>query len=117
LRARRRWCRGHNSTPRAARLVEQFRAERAAEYGELCREAERFLEHIRHETAHRDFTFAELEELEEDLGKLTRWAAQVRAREYFAVEEARQLAALLDHCDAELATFLEAAARQEAVPQ
>src|SRR5262249_39951103 len=68
---------------RAEALAAQIREARVAEYDDVAREAELFLEHLRRETAHRDFTPAELEELGADLGKLKRWTAQVRARDYF----------------------------------
>jgi hypothetical protein len=79
------------------------------------REAERLLEHVARETNHRDFTFAELEELEEDLAKLRRWMSQVRARDYFpnpsATDAAEQLLAECDAALAELSLVEEAAAR------
>ena len=68
---------------RAEWLVSRSRESRAEEYADVAREAERLLEHVARETEHREFTFAELEELEADLGKLKRWTAQVRQRDYF----------------------------------
>jgi len=86
---------------------------RTEEYRELARETEGFLAHIRRETKHREFTFAELQELEEDLGKLTRWTDQVRARDYFGDADAEQVAALLARCEEELAMFMETAAHED----
>ena len=102
----------HLDPKREEALTAASQTARAAEYRELAREAEGFLAHIRRETEHREFTFAELEELEEDLGKLTRWMDQVRARDYFG-GEAEQVAALLARCEEELAMFLETAARED----
>jgi hypothetical protein len=93
----------HLDERRAAAIAARSREERGAEYAELEREAERFLEHVRRETAHRAFTCAEVEELAADLGKLARWAAQIRARDYFGAAEARGVAARLARCDAALA--------------
>ena len=98
---------------RAAALVEQFRAARAEEYHEIAREADRLLEHVARETEHRQFTYAELEELEADLGKLRRWTDQVVARDYFDGGPPEDLAAALDRCERALGTFLEAAAAQD----
>jgi hypothetical protein len=99
---------------RSEAVIVAFMSARAEEYAEITREAERLLEHIAHETNHRDFTFAELEELEEDLGKLRRWMSQVQARDYFpdgstftATEQ------LLAECEAALAEFLEKAAARD----
>ena len=101
------------SETRATALVEQFRAARAEEYDEIAREADRLIEHVARETEHRQFTYAELEELEGDLGKLRRWTDQVAARDYFADEPPTGLVAALDRCERALSAFLEAAAAQE----
>ncbi|MBV9545901.1 MAG: hypothetical protein JOY61_16140 [Chloroflexi bacterium] len=91
-----------------------FTSARAQEYAEVMREAERLLKHITHETNHRDFTFPELEELEEDLTKLKRWMTQVQARDYFpdtsTTASAEQLVA---QCEAAVAEFLEEAAARD----
>ena len=103
----------HLAGARAEAIAEQARRERAAEYAELAREAEGFLEHLRRETAHRAFTCRELEELERDLEKLRRWADQIRARDHFGVAEAGQVEALLARCDGALGASLEEASRRD----
>lgn len=107
----------HLEPKRAEALRVASRAARMSEYRELAREAEGFLVHVRRETEHREFTFAELEELEEDLSKLTRWTDQVRARDYFGGADAEEVAALLTRCEDELAAFLETAAREDEAPR
>ncbi len=102
---------------RAEMLIAASQAARADEYRELAQEAEGFLAHVRRETDHREFTFAELEELEEDLAKLTRWTDQVRARDYFGGPDAQQVTTLLARCEEALAVFLEAAAREDEAPR
>ena len=97
----------------AEKVTAQLRAARAEEYADVAREAERLLEHVRRETEHREFTFAELEELEADLGKLRRWLDQIRARDYFGAEAADRVDELLGRCEAELGSFLEEAFRRE----
>jgi hypothetical protein len=104
----------HLDEDRAASIVGQSRQARAAEYEEIGREVEGFLEHVRRETEHREFTFAELEELEEDLAKLKRWVEQVRARDYFGAAEARRVDGLLARCDEELASFMVEASDHDA---
>jgi hypothetical protein len=99
---------------RSDAVIEAFKSARSDEYAEVTREAERLVEHITRETNHRDFTFAELEELEEDLVKLRRWMNQVQARDYFpdapATESTEQL---LARCEAALSGFLEEAAARD----
>jgi len=99
---------------RGEAVVAAFRTARSDEYAEVAREAERLLEHISREVDHREFTFAELEELEEDLAKLRRWSIQIQARDYFpdaAITESVEK--LLAQCDAALAEFLEQAAARD----
>ena len=98
---------------RAEAVVAQFKSARSAEYAEISHEAERLLEHIARETEHRDFTFAELEQLEEDLAKLKRWMSQVQSRDYFPDGSSGQAEQLLDRCDGVLADFLEQAAARD----
>lgn len=94
---------------RAVAIQAQARAARAEEYREIMREAEGFLAHAEREREHREFTFAELEEIEEDLGKLKRWIEQVDDRDHFGADEAQSVAPLLERCDAAVASFLEEA--------
>src|SRR6266851_7822833 len=101
------------SEPRAVSLVEQFRAARDEEYHEIASEAARLLEHVARETEHRQFTYAELEELEADLGKLHSWTDQVVARDYFGEGPPEVLADALEGCERALGTFLETAAAHE----
>lgn len=96
-------------THRAEQLKTQFRAARADEYGEVGREAELLLAHIARETEHRDFTYAELEELEQDFGKLKRWTDQVHARDYFGESSYADVQALLERCERALEAFTERA--------
>jgi hypothetical protein len=99
---------------RSQAIVAQFQSARADEYAEISREAEKLVQHISRETQHRDFTFAELEELEEDLTKLKRWLVQVQARDYFPDNSTRGGAEqLLVDCDAALAEFLDEAAARD----
>jgi hypothetical protein len=95
-------------------VVAEFKAARAAEYDEIAREAESLLQHIARETEHREFSYAELEELEADLTKLRRWTDQVQARDYFPGESHTRADLLLEACDQALATFLDRAAESDA---
>jgi hypothetical protein len=99
---------------RGQAVIAEFKSARSDEYAEVTREAERLLEHIARETAHRDFTFAELEELEQDLAKLKRWRDQVQARDYFSdASTTESTERLLAQCDAALAEFLEETAARD----
>ena len=96
----------------AQEIVDQAKAARAEEYAEVGREAGAFLGHVEREREHREFTFAEVEELEADLGKLRRWAEQIRARDHFGSDAAGRVEELLARGEAALAAFFEEAYRQ-----
>lgn len=104
----------HLDAERSDAVVARFQATRAEEYAEIAREAERLLEHVARETEHRDFTYPELEELEQDLAKLKRWADQVRARDYFDSPEAQTVTGGLERCDNALEAFLDRTADAQA---
>jgi len=100
---------------RVESLTAEFRAARAEEYAEIRREAEQLLAHIARETEHREFTYTELEELEQDLTKLKRWADQVRERHYFGESCHSALQTLLEQCERALESFIDQAS-EEAEP-
>lgn len=64
-------------------VVAQFAADRAREYGEFAERCDGLLAEIAKERGRGKFTFAELEEIEDDLEKLTAWLAKIEARDFF----------------------------------
>jgi hypothetical protein len=64
-------------------VVERFRADRAREYGEFEDRGQALLAEIEKERRLEKFTFAELEEIEDDLHKLTAWLVKIEARDFF----------------------------------
>lgn len=96
---------------RTRAIVDQANAARAEEYAEVGRDTEAFLAHVEREREHREFTFAEVEELEADLGKLRRWIDQIRARDYFGTGGAAAVDAVLTRGETALAAFLDEAYR------
>jgi hypothetical protein len=97
---------------RAEAVVARFQAARADEYADIAREAARLLDHVTWEMEHREFSYAELEELEQDLGKLKRWTDQVQARDYFGAGPGERLRGLLARGERALEGFLETAAAE-----
>jgi hypothetical protein len=72
----------------SATIVERFRTERDEEYHEFRGRCAGFLQEIADETAIRNFTFAELEENEQDLQKLASWLSKIRARDFCGASQA-----------------------------
>ena len=103
---------GQIDVARADALTQQFLAARAEEYAEINREANQFLSHVARETEHREFTYPELEELDQDLSKLKRWTDQVRERDYFGEASYAEVQTLLERCERAPETFLEQASEE-----
>lgn len=64
-------------------ILELFRADRNEEYTEFCERCDALLAELKRETGQEKFTFAELEETEEDLQKLKNWLGKIIARDYY----------------------------------
>lgn len=79
-------------------VMARFRAGRAREYDEFATRGDGLLAEIAKETAAEKFSFAELEEIEDDLEKLTVWLAKIVARDFFPNERRDQATALLATC-------------------
>ena len=62
-------------------IVQLFNAARDEEYAEIVDRGNDFLDEVERETKAEKFTYAELEEIDEDLSKLKGWLAKVRARD------------------------------------
>lgn len=76
-----------------AAMIARFGSDRAREYEEFATRSQGLLDEIAKEVAAVKFTFAELEEIEDDLGKLEGWLAKIAARDFFSgggLEGARQ---------------------------
>ncbi len=99
-----------------ADLMKRFQEERASEYQEFGERCQQFLAEIEKETHAHKFTFAELEENEQDLLKLTRWLRKIQQRDFFP--HAASLAAQehLSQCRQALERFTTAVYEQEGIP-
>jgi hypothetical protein len=86
-------------------LEELFNQGRDEEYVEIIHRCEEFLKEIEEETGTEHFTFAELEENEEDLAKLEKWFGKVKKRDFFAAPKGTDAARILDACRTSLAVF------------
>ena len=96
-----------------ARLIEQQRAERDAEYGEVVERAPAFLAELEQETARGRTTYAEVEESEADLERFDKWLAKIAARDYFHADGGTAAWAMVERCRQALARFEAAALATE----
>lgn len=79
-------------------IVEQFNAARDEEYTELLEQCEDYFKEIEKETARKNFTFAEIEENEEELNKLQEWFEKIAARDTFGAPLKGKAASSLSKC-------------------
>ena len=91
-----------------AEIVAQFRADRAREYAEFAARADGLLAEISKETGAGKFTFAELEEIEQDLDKLAGWLEKIGARDFFPGQDRERAGEALQRCREAVARFAEA---------
>jgi hypothetical protein len=96
-------------------VLARFRSDRGREYAEFDDRSRAFLAEIERETRHRKFTFAELEEIEDDLEKLSAWLDKIRARDFFPSEDSQVATNRLESCRAALTTFAESVYSNEGV--
>lgn len=100
-----------------ADLMKRFQEERAKEYQEFGERCQQFLAEAEKETRAHKFTFAELEENEQDLLKLTRWLRKIQQRDFFPGGASREAVTLLAGCRQALEAFTTAVYKQEGLPQ
>lgn len=79
-------------------LLRRFHADRDLEYGEVIEQCSAFLAELEKETARQKFTFAELEENEQNLQRLSGWLAKIQARDFFTSPLAEPAADALVRC-------------------
>jgi hypothetical protein len=96
-------------------VVQRFRADRAREYDEFAERCAALLDEIGKETRAGKYTFAEMEECEQDLDKLARWQVKIQARDFFPDERRQQAAALMARCRSVLNGFSQAVYLAEGV--
>jgi hypothetical protein len=98
-------------------IVRLFRADRAREYDEFTERCDAFLNEIDRESIAEKYTFAEMEESEQDLKKLARWLAKIRARDFFPNGRRDQSVALLAQCRRVLRGFSQEVYKAEGVQE
>ncbi|MCL4415661.1 MAG: chromate resistance protein ChrB [Actinobacteria bacterium] len=86
-------------------IIERFNASRDEEYKELLEKCDDFFQEIDKEIARKNFTFAEIEENEEELGKLKEWFEKILARDFFEAALSEKSKIMLSKCADSLEEF------------
>lgn len=96
------------------KVVERFRSDRDEEYHELIGKCADFEAEIAKERALDHFSYAEIEENDEDLKKLRTWFAKIRALDFYGAPLAKDAAERIAACEALLDAYThDTFARQE----
>lgn len=90
-----------------ADIVAALNAARDAEYTEVLSRCADFQAEIDKETKAEKFTYAELEENEEDLAKLRGWLAKIRTRDRLGAPRAQEASTAVEGCATALEGFAE----------
>jgi hypothetical protein len=99
-----------------AGLIERFQGERAKEYQEFGERCQEFRQEVAKESHAHKFTFAELEENEQDLLKLTRWLHKIQQGDFFPSSGSLEAQERLAQCRQALQTFTTSVYEQEGIP-
>jgi len=98
-------------------IARLFQSDRSREYDEFAERCAAFLDEINRESAAEKYTFAEMEESEQDLKKLARWLAKIQARDFFPSGRRDQSVALLAQCRRALRGFSQEVYKVEGVQE
>lgn len=99
-----------------AKIVEGFIAQSTLQYEEIIENCEvNFTKEIEFETFRQNFTYAEAEEIRQDLDKIRRWYDRAVERDWFGAPRRADALRCIERCDELLEAFEEQVfARQEA---
>jgi hypothetical protein len=96
----------HMAPDEEAALAQQFRELSAKQYAEIVEECEtKFVKEVEFELFRQNFTFAEAEEIEQDLDKIRRWFARVQERDWFDAPGRTEVEAWIGRCEEMLDGF------------
>lgn len=86
-------------------LLQRFRGLRDEEYAELIERCQGLVAELAKETKKKKFTFAELEENEDDLQKLENWLARIQARDLVGGGRSAEAVRSVESCRKALQVF------------
>lgn len=86
-------------------ILARFQADRAEEYAEFHERSLEFLAEIQKESEKQKYTFAELEENEQDLQRLVGWLERIQKRDFNRGEKSLEAIQILDTCRASFQAF------------
>ena len=86
-------------------IINEFKADRDQEYAELLEHSLNFISEIEREIQEKKFTFAELEESEQNFKRLQKWLLKIQKRDYFTGEKSDEAKKTIDSCHTKLKNY------------
>ena len=96
-------------------IIARFRADREQEYDEFLEQCGAFLSELETETQHQKFTFAELEENEQNLQRLRKWIAKIQKRDFFKTKKSQEAVTAFQNCRQWLQNYTHQVYAQEGI--
>lgn len=79
-------------------IFERFNADRDLEYDEFLEHCEAFITELETEIHNQKFTFAELEESEQNLQRLGKWITKIQERDFFKTQRSQNAVTAYQNC-------------------
>ncbi len=86
-------------------IVRRFQQDREAQYREFLGKCNDYLVDLKRETQIHNFSFAELQENDEDLKKLNGWAMKIKSLDFYGAPGAAEADKLLAECERALEQY------------
>jgi vacuolar-type H+-ATPase subunit I/STV1 len=96
-------------------ILARFEADREQEYDEFLEQCDEFIAEIEKETSNQKFTFAELEENEQNLQRLRKWITKIQKRDFINGEKAGDAIKVFRNCRQALKNFTRKVYAQEGI--
>ena len=96
-------------------IVSRFNSDRDQEYEEFLEQCAGFTAEIEKETGNKKFTFAELEENEQNLQRLRKWFARIQRRDFFVTPKAQEAMAAFQNCHQGLKAYTQEVYQREGI--
>jgi hypothetical protein len=88
-----------------ADILSRFETNRDQEYKEFLEQCEKFLAELEKESDLQKFSFAELDENEQNLQRLRKWFAKIQKRDFFKAKKSQEAATVYQNCRKHLQTY------------
>lgn len=96
-------------------ILVRFKTDRDQEYDEFLEQCEAFIAELEKESQHQKFTFAELEENEQNIQRLRKWIARIQKRDFFKTEKSQEAVTAFQNCRQWLQHYTQQVYKQEGI--